>query len=105
MESLFSEEGVGVNFEGPVVRAGSLPLREGSGGEQGRVPGTCPKMLGPGLWVLGLPEPQLNKTGCIPVCMSVWPTVGMGCFSWNCGGMECGPPWGYCSLAVLAVHL
>lgn len=58
VESLFSEESVGVRLEGPVVLAGSLPLSGGSGGEQSRVQGTCPGCSALGLWALGLPKPR-----------------------------------------------
>lgn len=43
VESLFSEEGVAVRLEVSVVQAGSLSLSKGSGGEQSRVQGMCPR--------------------------------------------------------------
>ena len=43
VESLFSEEGVAVRLEVSVVQAGSLSLSGGSGGEQSRVQGMCPR--------------------------------------------------------------
>lgn len=56
MESFFFEEGVGVTFEGPVVRAGSLQLREGSVEKGWAFEALAPGCCDPGPWVLGLPE-------------------------------------------------
>lgn len=75
MESLFSDEGVAVRLAGPVVRAGSLLLSGGSGGEQSRVQGTCPGCSALGLWALGSGSSQalveqawLNAH--LPVCLA-----------------------------------
>ena len=57
-ESLFSEAGVAVRLEGPVVQAGSLPLSGVSGGEQSRVQAHVQdaQPWGSGLWIFPSPS-------------------------------------------------
>lgn len=47
-------------------------------------------------WPLGSGSPlraKTDETGCMAVCMSVWPTVVLECFPGNEGGMERGLLW------------
>lgn len=97
VESLFSEESVGVRLEGPVVLAGSLPLSGGVwwGAEQSAR--HMSRMLGPGALGSGssqAPVEQAWLNACVPVCLA---NCGHGVFPLEAQVDGCeghGPPWG-----------
>lgn len=73
-----------VKFQGPLARPGSPKLRAvgaaGGVGSLRRLPqDALPSHLGSGYPLRAKP----SKTGCMPVCVSVWLAVVVECFPWK----------------------